>query len=65
MAALDDLKAAYTRLSTSATAELKAISDKLTALGDSVSAADVEAAATAINQVADSLDAETKTLTGA
>jgi hypothetical protein len=62
MAALDDLKAAVTRVGASAVTELKAISDKLTSLGDSVSSTDVENAVAQINAVADSLDAETKTL---
>lgn len=63
MSAQDDLLAAVSRLSASTSAELKAIADKLASLGDSVSAADVESAVTAINQAADNLDAETAALT--
>lgn len=64
MVANDDLKAAIARLSASTSAELKAIAAKLAAQGDSVSSADVEAAVTSINAAADTLDAETATLTG-
>ncbi len=59
MTAIDDLKAAVTRLNASTSAELKAISDKLSAEDP-----DVEAAATALNSLSDKLDAETATLTG-
>ncbi len=62
MAAIDDLKAAVTRLNTSTTAELKAISDKLADSANS-NDPDVEAAATALNALSDKLDAETATLT--
>jgi len=63
MSAQDDLKAAIARLSASTSAELKAIADKLASLGDSVTSADVESAVAAINTAADTLDAETTTLT--
>lgn len=58
MSAQDDLNAALARLAASTSAELKAISDKLSSLGDSVTAADVEAAVASINAVSDSLDKE-------
>jgi hypothetical protein len=65
MSAQDDLKAAVARLSTSTSAELKAIADKLASLGDSVSAADVATAVASINAAADNLDTETAALTAA
>jgi len=61
MAAIDDLKAAVTRLNDSTSAELKAISDKLSQPNSTD--ADVEAAATALNALSDKLDAETAVLT--
>ena len=64
MAAIDDLKAAVARLGASTSAEIKAITDKLAGLGDSVSAADVETAVASLNATAATLDAETQTLTG-
>jgi hypothetical protein len=65
MSEQQDLAAAVQRLNTSTSAELKAIADKLSSLGDSVSAADVAAAVASINSTADALDNETATLTGA
>lgn len=60
--ALTDLQGAVARLNSSSVAELQAISTKLGSLGGSVTAADVEAAVTSINAVADKLDAETAAL---
>lgn len=59
MAAIDDLKTAVTRLTTSTTTELQAISDKLSTSTDP----DVVAATAAINALSDKLDAETAILT--
>jgi hypothetical protein len=63
MSALTDLQAAIARLSASTSAEIKAVSDKLSSLGDAVTSADVEAAVTSLNATADTLDAETASLT--
>jgi len=60
MAAIDDLKAAVTKLNTSVSNELAAISAKLSVPSNE---ADVAAAATAINDLAAKLDAETAVLT--
>lgn len=62
MAAIDDLKAAVARLGTSTSAEIKAVSDKLSTLGGGASDADIEAAVTSLNSISDNLDAETATL---
>lgn len=63
MSALTDLQAAVARLAASTSAEIKAVADKLSSLGNGgVSAADVEAAVTSLNATADTLDAEAASL---
>lgn len=63
MSALTDLQAAVARLAASTSAEIKAVADKLSSLGNGgVSPDDVEAAVASLNQTADTLDAETASL---
>lgn len=64
MSALTDLQTSVAALNTSVSNELAAISSKLSGLGDSVAAADVEAAVTQLNTLKSNLDAETAALTG-
>lgn len=58
---IDDLKAAVARVGASTSAEIKAVSDKLSALGSDNP--DIAAAITQLNTAADTLDSETATLT--
>ena len=60
MSAIADLNAAVTRLTSSVSAELKAISNTL---ANEPSDADIQQAALAINGLSDKLDAETAALT--
>lgn len=64
MSALSDLNTAYTRLNTSISAEIQAVSDKIASLGGAVSAADAAALVSTLNALSDKVDAETASLTG-
>ena len=62
MSALSDLQTAVTNLVTASNAEIAAITTELQSKGDDVTAADVEAAVTQINQVTTNLQTETASL---
>lgn len=61
MAQIDDLKTAVARSAASASAEIKAVSDKLDSLGSNEPA--IAEAIASLNKTSDTLDAETATLT--
>lgn len=62
MAGINDLKTAVARVGASTSAEIKAVSDKLSALGSEDPA--IAEAVAALNTTADTLDAETAAITG-
>ena len=62
MAAIDDLKTAFGRLSQSVSAEIAAVSAKLASLPNANDPA-IQEVATSLNAVSDTLDKETASLT--